>query len=189
MFCGSSPGARPEYAQAARELGELLARRGIGLVYGGGGVGLMGIVADSVMAHGGEVIGVIPDALVQREVGHHGLTQLEIVANMHERKARMADLSDAFIALPGGYGTLEEFAEIVTWSQLGIQVKPCGLLNVEGFWNGLLEFFDHACQERFLHRENRKLVLVAAKPEEMLDKLLEWKPPAHIEKWLDRTKR
>ena len=189
VFCGSSPGARSAYAEAARQLGRLLVQRGIGLVYGGGGVGLMGIIADTVLAQGGEVIGIMPDALIQREVGHHSLTQLRVVKTMHQRKALMADLSDAFIALPGGYGTLEEFAEIVTWSQLGIQVKPCGLLNIEGYWDGLLEFFNHACAEGFLRPENRELVLVAATPEEMLEKINSWRPPTHVEKWLDREKR
>lgn len=189
VFCGSSTGVRPAYAQAAQRLGELMARRGIGLVFGGGCIGLMGVVADAVLAHGGEAIGVIPDGLMQREIGHGGLTQLHVVKSMHERKALMADLSGAFIALPGGYGTLEEFAEIVTWSQLGIQFKPCGLLNIEGYWDGLLEFFDHACEEGFLRPENRQLVLVSSSAEEMLDKLLAWRPPAHVEKWLDREKR
>ena len=189
VFCGSSPGLRPAYAQAAQRLGELFAQRGVALVFGGGRVGLMGITANSVLAHGGEAIGVMPRGLIEREIGHERLTKLHVVETMHERKALMADLADAFIALPGGYGTLEEFAEILTWSQLGIQIKPCGLLNIEGFWNGLLEFFDHAVQERFVHPQNRDLVLVAATPEEMLDKIEAWSPPAHVEKWLDRAKR
>ena len=189
VFCGSSPGLRPAYAQAAQRLGELFARRGIALVFGGGRVGLMGITADSVLANGGEAIGVMPRGLIEREIGHERLTKLHVVESMHERKALMADLADAFIALPGGYGTLEEFAEILTWSQLGIQIKPCGLLNIEGFWNGLLEFFDHAVEERFVHPRNRDLVLVASTPEEMLDKIGDWSPPAHVEKWLDRAKR
>ena len=131
VFCGSSVGARPAYALAAKKLGELMVRRGIGLVFGGGCIGLMGTIADTVLAHKGEAIGVIPEGLMQREIGHRGVTRLHVVSTMHERKALMADLSDAFIALPGGYGTLEEFAEIVTWSQLGIQNKPCALLNTE----------------------------------------------------------
>lgn len=189
VFCGSSPGVRPAYAQAAQRLGELFARRGIALVFGGGRVGLMGITADSVLAHGGEAIGVMPRGLIEREIGHERLTKLHVVETMHERKALMADLADAFIALPGGYGTLEEFAEILTWSQLGIQIKPCGLLSVEGFWSGLLQFFDHAVEERFVHPQNRDLVLVASTPEEMLDKIEAWSPPGHVEKWLDRAKR
>ncbi len=189
VFCGSSPGARPAYLQAAQRLGELLAERKIGMVFGGGCVGLMGAAADAALAKGGEVIGVIPDSLLRREIGHRGVTKLHVVKSMHERKALMADLSDAFIALPGGYGTLEEFAEVVTWSQLGIQVKPCGLLNVEGYWDGLLKFLDHAVDEQFVRPENSQLILVATSPESMLERLVEWTPPAHVEKWLGREKR
>lgn len=189
VFCGSSVGARPSYTAATKTLGELMARRGIGLVFGGGCIGLMGAIADSVLAHGGEAIGVIPDGLMRREIGHRGVTQLHVVESMHQRKALMADLSDAFIALPGGYGTLEEFAEIVTWSQLGIQQKPCALLNVEGYWDGLLAFLDHAVSEDFVRPENRDLILVASTPEEILEKISLWRPPAHVERWLDRAKR
>lgn len=189
VFCGSSVGSRPSYTAAAKTLGELMARRGIGLVFGGGCIGLMGTIADSVLAHGGEAIGVIPDGLMRREIGHRGVTQLHVVESMHQRKALMADLSDAFIALPGGYGTLEEFAEIVTWSQLGIQQKPCALLNVEGYWDGLLAFLDHAVSEDFVRPENRDLILVASTPEEILEKISLWRPPAHVERWLDRAKR
>jgi hypothetical protein len=189
VFCGSAKGARPEYQKAAVRLGNLMAERGIGLVYGGGSIGLMRVVADAVMDRGGEVIGVIPDSLLRREVGHRGVTELRVVDTMHQRKALMADLSDAFIALPGGYGTLEEFCEVVTWSQLGIQQKPCGLLNVENFWDGLLEFLDHIVQEDFVRPENRGLVLVAADAHEMLDKLGAWQVPPHIEKWMDVEKR
>ena len=189
VFCGSSFGTRPAYREAAEELGRLLAQRGIGLVYGGGCVGLMGALADAVMACGGEVIGVIPDSLMRREVGHRGVTRLHVVDTMHERKALMADLADAFIALPGGFGTLEEFLEIVTWSQLGIQQKPCGLLNVAQYWKGLLKVLEHAVDEGFLRPENSQLVLVATTPEGMLERLMEWEPPARVEKWLDRGKR
>lgn len=189
VFCGSSVGARPAYQQAAQRLGELLAERGIGVVFGGGCIGLMGVVADAALGKGGEVIGVIPESLVRREVGHRGVTKLHIVETMHQRKALMADLSDAFIALPGGYGTLEEFCEAVTWSQLGIQQKPCGLLNIEKYWDGLLAVLDHAVDEGFVSPENGQLVLVAQTPEWMLERLLEWTPPTHIEKWLDKTKR
>ena len=189
VFCGSSCGARPAYEAAAKQVGELLAVRGIGVVFGGGCIGLMGAVADAALAHGGEVIGVIPGGLEQREIGHRGVTKLHVVETMHERKALMADLSDAFIALPGGYGTLEEFAEVVTWSQLGIQAKPCALLNVEGYWDGLLAFIDHAVSENFVRPENRGLILVASTPEDVLQKIMSWKPPAHLEKWLDREKR
>ncbi len=189
VFCGSSVGARPSYREAAQRLGEFLAERGIGVVFGGGGIGLMGAVADAALAKGGEVIGVIPESLVRREIGHRGVTKLHVVETMHQRKALMADLSNAFIALPGGYGTLEEFCEAITWSQLGIQRKPCGLLNIEGYWDGLLAFLDHAVDEQFVRPENSELVLVARRPELMLERLEEWTPPAHIEKWLDKTKR
>jgi uncharacterized protein (TIGR00730 family) len=189
VFCGSSSGARPAYTAAAKKLGELMARRGIGLVFGGGCIGLMGTIADAILAHEGEAIGVIPDNLMRREIGHRGVTHLHVVDTMHQRKALMADLSDAFIALPGGYGTLEEFSEIVTWSQLGIQRKPCALLNIEGYWDGLLAFLDHAVEEDFVRPENRGLVLVGSTPEELLEKISSWKPPAHLEEWLDRAKR
>lgn len=189
VFCGSSIGARPSYTVAAKTLGELMAQRGIGLVFGGGCIGLMGAIADSVLVHGGEAIGVIPDGLMRREIGHRGVTQLHVVESMHQRKALMADLSDAFIALPGGYGTLEEFSEIVTWSQLGIQLKPCALLNIEGYWDGLLAFLDHAVSEDFVRPENRDLILVASSPEEILEKISSWRPPAHVDRWLDRAKR
>src|SRR5579871_639763 len=142
VFCGSSSGLRSSYAEAARRLGWTLAGHKVGLVYGGGKVGLMGTVADAVLERGGEAIGVIPQPLVAREIAHPGLTELRIVSSMHERKALMADLSDAFIALPGGYGTLEEFAEALTWSQLGIHKKPCGLLNVAGYYDNLIAFLD-----------------------------------------------
>lgn len=189
VFCGSSVGARPAYAATAQELGELMARRGIGLVFGGGRVGLMGTIADTVLAHGGEAIGVIPDGLMRREIGHRGVTKLHVVNTMHQRKAMMADISDAFIALPGGYGTLEEFAEIVTWSQLGIQRKPCALLNVEGYWDGLLAVVDHAVREDFVRPENRQLILVGNTPAEVLDQITSWKPPMHVEEWLDKARR
>jgi uncharacterized protein (TIGR00730 family) len=146
-------------------------------------------VADAALRKGGEVIGVIPESLVRREVGHRGVTKLHIVETMHQRKALMADLSDAFIALPGGYGTLEEFSEAVTWSQLGIQQKPCGLLNIEKYWDGLLTVLDHAVDEGFVRPENSQLVLVAQTPEWMVKRLLEWTPPAHIDKWLGNAQR
>ena len=189
VFCGSSVGARPTYAAAAKKLGELMAKRGIGLVFGGGCIGLMGTIADAVLNNGGEAIGVIPDGLIEREIGHRGVTRLHVVETMHQRKALMADLSDAFIAMPGGYGTLEEFAEIVTWSQLGIQIKPCALLNIEGYWDGLLNFVNHAVNEDFVRPENRELIVVGATPEEVLDRIQSWRPPAHVERWLDRSRR
>jgi uncharacterized protein (TIGR00730 family) len=189
VFCGSSLGARPAYKEAAERLGELLAERGIGVVFGGGCIGLMGALADAALRKGGEVIGVIPESLVRREIAHQGVTKLHVVETMHQRKALMADLSDAFIALPGGYGTLEELLEAITWSQLGIQQKPCGLLNVEKYWDGLLAALDHAVDEQFVRPENAQLVLVAQTPERMLERLKEWTRPAHIQTWLDRTKR
>jgi uncharacterized protein (TIGR00730 family) len=170
-------------------LGKTLAHRGLGLVYGGGGVGLMGAIADAALAAGGEVIGVIPDSLQRKEVGHSGLTRLHVVRSMHERKALMADLADAFIALPGGFGTMEEFCEIVTWSQLGIQHKPCGLLNVEGYWDHFLAMLDHSVDEKFVRPENSELILVARNPDSMLERLMEWEPPLQVEKWVDGTKR
>ncbi|MGA7929157.1 MAG: TIGR00730 family Rossman fold protein, partial [Candidatus Sulfotelmatobacter sp.] len=157
VFCGSSPGRRPEYRAAAEEMAAELVRRNIGLVYGGGNVGLMGILADAVLKAGGEGVGVIPEHLMVREVGHRGLTKLHVVHTMHERKALMADLSDAFVALPGGFGTLDEFCEVVTCTQLGLHAKPCGILNVLGFYSPLLRMFDHAVEERFLKPENRAL--------------------------------
>jgi uncharacterized protein (TIGR00730 family) len=165
-----------------------LVRRNIGLVYGGGNVGLMGILADAVLRAGGEVQGVIPEHLMAREVGHNGLTKLHVVHSMHERKALIADLSDAFVALPGGFGTLEEFCAVVTWTQLGLQAKPCGILNVLGFYSPLLAMLDHAVEERFLKPENRALVLSRDKRAELLQALEEWRP-VHVEKWLSRETR
>jgi uncharacterized protein (TIGR00730 family) len=188
VFCGSSPGLRPIYRSVTESLGAELARRGIGLVYGGGNVGLMGALADAVLSAGGEAIGVIPEHLMAREAGHTGLTQLHIVRSMHERKALMADLSDAFIALPGGFGTLEEFCEVVTWSQLGLHAKPCGLLNVEDYYSPLLAMFDHAVAERFVKPENRALVLSRQSVDELLEALEAWRP-VRMERWLDRETR
>ncbi len=162
-----------------------LVRRNIGLVYGGGNVGLMGMIADAVLRAGGEAIGVIPEHLMAREVGHKGLTKLHIVRSMHERKALMADLADAFVALPGGFGTLEEFCEVVTWMQLGLHAKPCGILNVMGYYSPLLRMLDHAVEERFLKPENRALVLARDQPADLLRALEGWRP-ARVEKWLDR---
>jgi len=188
VFCGSSRGSRPEYRAAAEGLGAELVRRKIGLVYGGTSVGLMGVLADAVLAAGGEAVGVIPEHLMEREVGHNGLTKLHVVRSMHERKALMADLSDAFVAMPGGYGTLEEFCEVVTWAQLGLHAKPCGVLNVLGYYTPLLAMFDHAVEERFLKPENRALVLARDSVVELLRTLEEWRP-TRVEKWLDRDTR
>lgn len=171
VFCGSSSGVNALYTEAAQAVGRLLCRRGVELVYGGGNVGLMGVLADACLAEGGRVIGVIPQALVDREVAHRGLTELRVVSSMHERKAVMAELSDAFAALPGGYGTWEELFEMLTWTQLGIQRKPCGLLNVNGYYDPLLELADQAVSEGFLREVNRELLLSDDEPERLLDRL------------------
>jgi uncharacterized protein (TIGR00730 family) len=184
VFCGSSVGVNPEYARMARRLGGALARRGMGLVYGGGGIGLMGAVADAALDAGGEVVGVIPRALQLRELAHANLTALHVVGSMHERKAKMAELSHAFVALPGGMGTLEEFAEILTWAQLGLHARPCGLLDVDGYWKSLVAFFDHAAAEGFLRPEHRRLVLHGDDPDALLDAFIAWEPPP-IPRWLD----
>jgi uncharacterized protein (TIGR00730 family) len=185
VFCGSSPGARPEYAEAARDLAAEMAARGLGLVFGAGRVGLMGVLADAMLGAGGHVAGVIPQALVDREVAHEGLSELEIVDSMHERKRRMAERSDAFVALPGGIGTLEELFEVFTWAQLGIHAKPCGLLDVAGYYRPLREMLDAMVSERFLRPQHRELLVVAATPAELLDRLEAHRPPP-VEKWLDR---
>lgn len=171
VYCGSRPGARPAYAEAAARLGALLAAEGIGVVTGGGRVGLMGAVADAVLEAGGEAIGVIPQALLDREVGHEGMTELYVVQTMHERKALMADLADAFVAMPGGLGTLEEIAEALTWAQLGIHTKPCGLLDVDGYYRPLARFLDHAVAQGFVHPEHRSALVVATEAEPLLDGL------------------
>jgi uncharacterized protein (TIGR00730 family) len=186
VYCGSSPGRDPAYREAAVALVHALAERGIGVVYGGAHVGLMGVVADEALAAGAEVIGVIPQALVDREIAHTGLDDLRVVGSMHERKAQMAELADAFVALPGGLGTLEELFEVATWSQLGLHVKPCGLLNVLGYYDGLAGMLDHAVSERFLRPENRAIILVEADPSAMVDALAAWEPPARVDKWIDR---
>jgi uncharacterized protein (TIGR00730 family) len=186
VFCGSSDGARPAYAAAAEELGAALAARGIGLVYGGAHVGLMGRVADACRAAGGEVTGVIPERLVEAEVAHTGIDDLRVVASMHERKALMAELSDGFVALPGGFGTLEEFCEVLTWSQLGLhpRPKPCGLLDVAGFFAPLVTLFDRAVEEGFVRRVHRGLVLAAPDVGGLLDALAAWEPPPPTRKWV-----
>jgi uncharacterized protein (TIGR00730 family) len=166
-------------------MGQTLARRGIGLVYGGGCVGLMGVLADAVLAEGGEAIGVIPEALEAREVAHHGLTELRVVRSMHERKALMAELSDAFVAMPGGYGTFEEFCEVITWAQLGLHEKPCGLLNVENYYAPLLALFDGAVAEGFVRDVQRGIVREAKEPERMLELLERYRPP-RVDKWIGR---
>ncbi len=183
VFCGSNPGLDPTYADTANELGALLAARGIGLVYGGGKVGLMGVVADAVLAGGGTVTGVIPRHLWEKEVGHEGLTELLIVDSMHERKMAMADRSDAFIALPGGVGTFEELFEAITWTQLGIHDKPVGLLDVAGFYGPLLAFLDGTVDAGFLTPGHRTMIVDAVEPEAILEHLAAWEPVA-TSKWL-----
>jgi uncharacterized protein (TIGR00730 family) len=189
VFCGSSPGARPAYAEATAEVARLLAGQGKGVVYGGGHVGLMGVLADTAMAAGGEVIGVMPQALVDREIGHTEISELRVVGSMHERKALMADLSDAFIALPGGAGTLEELFEVYTWAQLGLHDKPCGLLDVEDYFSGLVGFLDHAVDERFLREEHRAMLIVEREPRALIERLAEFEPRAVTPKWIDREER
>ena len=186
VFCGSSHGANPAYAEAAVTLGTLLANRGIGLVYGGGNVGLMGVVADAALAAGGEVIGVIPKSLADREVAHHGVTELRIVDSMHTRKAMMADLSDAFIAMPGGVGTFEEFFEAITWTQLGLHRKACGLLNVAGFYTPLAVFIDQAVSEGFIKPVHRAAIVVDDHPERLLNALSTIDLP-DAPKWINRS--
>src|SRR5262245_12484242 len=186
VFAGSSAGTRPEYRQQAAALGQALASRGIGLVYGGAHVGLRGSVAAAVLGGACQAIGVIPTALVAREIAHPGLTELRVVSSMHERKATMADLSDAFIALPGGWGTLEEFFEVLTWAQLGLHRKPCGLLNVRGYFDFMLSFLEHSVAEGFVKRENGSLIAVSASPNALLDRFVSSNPPV-VDKWIDRA--
>lgn len=185
VFCGSNKGADPAFVEATRELGRLFAREGIALVYGGGSVGLMGELADTVLSSGGEVIGVIPHALWAREVGHRGLTDMRIVDTMHERKAMMADLADAFIALPGGLGTLEEIFEIWTWAQLGLHQKPVGFLDVSGYYTPLMQFLDRGVSARFVKPEHRAIAMIASDPEALLRRFENWQPP-RVEKWITR---
>jgi hypothetical protein len=184
VYCGSSPGRDPEFAGAAAELGRLLADRRITLVYGGGHVGLMGVLADATMAAGGEVYGVITRALQRKEVAHTSLSRLEVTESMHERKAAMAEASDGFIMLPGGLGTLEEFFEAATWTQLGIQSKPCGILNVKGYFDPLIALLDRSTEQRFLREEHRNSIVVESQVEALVDRLIAWTPLV-VEKWLD----
>ncbi|GAB3630609.1 LOG family protein YvdD [Pandoraea terrae] len=182
VYCGAASGVRPAYADGARVLGQRMAERGIRLVYGGGKVGLMGVIADAVMAHGGEAIGIIPEALMQREVGHRGLTELHVVRNMHERKQMMADLSEGFIAMPGGIGTCEELFEVFTWLQIGYHAKPIGLLNVEQYYDPLLGFLRHMVQEQFLKAPQVDQLVVETAPEAILDTLVQ-RQPALVDRW------
>ena len=184
VFCGSSAGVRPDYAQAARDLAAELSRRRLGLVYGGGGVGIMGVLADAALAAGVEVTGVIPRPLARRELAHRGVSDLRLVDSMHERKATMAGLADGFIALPGGLGTLEEILEILTWAQLGIHSKPVAALNTAGYWHHLIELLGHAVAEQFLRPEYAALLLFADTPAELLERMLAWRPPDLPRAWL-----
>jgi uncharacterized protein (TIGR00730 family) len=186
VFSGSSPGAHPDYAEAARALGGELAAQGIGLVYGGASVGLMGVVADAALEAGADVVGVIPQALVDREIAHPGLSDLRVVGSMHERKALMADLADGFVALPGGMGTLEELFEVYTWTQLGLHSKPLGLLDVRGYYARLAAFLDHAVAERFLVPEHREMLVVEERADAMIEAFRRWRPPVRT-KWIDRA--
>jgi len=184
VFCGSNPGARPEYVGGARALGRMLCQRGIGVVYGGSSVGLMAALAEAVLEESGEIIGVIPKMLVAREVAHRGLSDLRIVDSMHERKALMAELADGFVALPGGIGTLEEFFEIWTWAQLGVHEKPCGLLNIAGYFDPLLEFLDRAVAEKFVRDVHRSMVIVEKEPEALLARFEAYEAPKVV-KWIN----
>lgn len=186
VFAGSSPGARPEYAAAARDLGAALAARGCTLVYGGARVGLMGALADAAMAAGGRVVGVIPEGLLAREVAHHGITELHRVDSMPERKALMAEMADAFVALPGGIGTFEEFFEMLTLAQLGLHAKPCGVLDVAGYYDPLRAMVTHAVRERFVREEHGEMIIAEAEPAALLDRLAAYEPPS-VGKWIDRT--
>ena len=188
VFCGSNFGARDSYAAAATDLGRAVAGRGLRLVYGGAKVGLMGTVADAALAGGGEVTGVIPGALVEREIAHAGLTELRTVDSMHERKKVMADLADGFVALPGGAGTMEELFEVWTWGQLGHHDKPVGLMNVDGFFDPLLVFLDRQRDERFMRAEHRAMLMVETDPETLLDRFETYQPP-HVTKWIARDER
>jgi hypothetical protein len=187
VFCGSSPGRREAYAEAARTMARALVDRGLGLVYGGGSVGLMGILADAVLAAGGEAIGVLPRGLARKEYAHEGLTELHLVGSMHERKALMAALADGFVGLPGGLGTLEEVFEVLTWAQLGIHRKPVGLVDVDGYWAGLRAFVRHAATEGFVRPEYAGLLLVEPTPAALLDRFAAWQPSTESPVWLDPT--
>jgi hypothetical protein len=188
VFCGSSTGERPEYAEAAMRLGGLLAAQGIELVYGGGRVGLMGVLADALLANGGRGIGVIPEFLFTKEIEHRGLQDLRVVGSMHERKALMADLADGFLALPGGFGTLDEFCEILTWAQLGLHRKPCGLLDVAGYYDSFLAFLDTATRDGFIQPQYRALVMADRDPGRLLARMRDYHPP-DLMKWMKDEQR
>jgi uncharacterized protein (TIGR00730 family) len=186
VYCGSNPGKSPEFLESARSLARELVQREICLVYGGASVGIMGEIADTVLAGGGEVIGVIPQALVDKEVSHAGLTELKIVDSMHERKEIMADISEGFIALPGGLGTIEEIFEVLTWAQLGFHKKPCALLNVKGYYDKLTQFLNHAVAEGFIANTHREMLLVEEEPHRLLEIMATYSAPA-VDKWIGRN--
>ena len=188
VYCGSNLGTDPAYAAATASLGRTMAGRGISLVWGGGQVGLMGVVADAVLEHGGQALGVITEALVAKEVSHRGLASLQVVTTMHERKAAMADAADAIVMLPGGFGTFEEFFEVLSWTQLGIHAKPCGILDVAGFFAPLRALLDGAVTAGFVHPAHRDMVIVDDDPARLLDRLADW-TPVTVSKWLDRAER
>lgn len=183
VYCGSSPGKSPEYMEAARILGAELVKRGITLVYGGASVGIMGEIADTVLSHGGEVIGIMPQALADKEISHNGLTDLRVVSSMHERKAMMEDISDGFIALPGGMGTMEELFEVLTWSQLGYHQKPCAFLNIKGYYDSITQFLNHAVEEQFVKPIHREMVLIEDNSARLLDLMATYKSPK-VDKWI-----
>lgn len=183
VYCGSSPGRLPDYTRAAEQLGSLMAENGLGLVYGGASVGIMGKVADAALANGAEVIGVIPSALATREVAHSGLSELHVVDSMHQRKAKMADLSDGFVALPGGWGTIEEIFEVLTWGQLGFHSKPCGLLNIAGYYDHLNAFLEHAINEAFVKTDYRPMIMVEKDPARLLQNFRDYRAPK-VRKWI-----
>ncbi len=186
VYCGSNPGRSPEYIRYARVLAKELVTRNIGLVYGGASVGIMGAIANTVLDGGGEVIGVMPQSLVDKEVSHNGLTELKVVNTMHERKAIMAEMSDGFIALPGGLGTIEEIFEVLTWSQLGFHKKPCSFLNIKQYYNSLSLFLDHAVEEQFIKPVHREMLLIEDDPSKLLDAMEEYDPPT-VDKWTGRN--
>jgi uncharacterized protein (TIGR00730 family) len=188
VFCGANFGRRPAYRLAAEQVGGLLAQRGITLVYGGGNVGLMGALADAALAGGGRVVGVIPRALAEKEIAHTALSEMHVVGSMHERKALLADLADAFLSLPGGFGTWDEFCEALTWSQLGLQKKACAFLNVEGYYDALLALTERAAEDGFIREEHRKLLLVDGDAEKLLDRLENYDVP-FVPKWVGREER
>lgn len=189
VFCGSKAGTKPLYAEETRRFGQLLVQRSLGLVFGAGHIGLMGVLADEVLRHGGQAIGVIPQALVDKELAHRGLTHLHICETMHQRKALMADLADAFVALPGGYGTADEFFEILTWAQLGLHAKPIGLLNTAGYFDPLLAWVEHTVREGFMRDKHRRLLLVAQEPAALLEALATYTPETPEAKWIDAEDR